>query len=354
MNIAIFCTGSNPVPPKNYGGTQAVNWETANALVDRGHNVLLFAPKGSKSSATVIKIYSGWGAEIEERNVQRFLVPNKDNIDVIIDTSAYGFPGRYLLGKPYVARMGGDPNKTYCRFFSRNIVWPSQHHLAFHSMGDCSCSQRRPEGCNPPIIQKPVCYKFVENILDVFPLHETNLKRRLDYNPKDYYLYLGLIAQHKGTHLAIEFASRLGVKLNIVGPKDKSNYFETYIKPKLTHKIQYFEGTSNVNKWGLLAKAKAVIFPSTCEEGDPNVPKESLLVGTPVIALDGTVAEIIEDKVTGIVCKDVNEMLSRHREILYVDPYVCKEKVLEKFGVDRYIEKTLKVLDRAIKGEIWI
>ena len=161
MRIGIFCTATNPVPPINYGGTQMVNWETANALVNRGHDVFLFAPKHSTSNAKVITIDSGWGAENEQQNVEKYLRKYEDHLDVIIDTSAFSFPSRILLDTPYVARMGGDPHRRYCRYFIKNIIWPSFHHFKFHDTLDCSCGQRRRSmNCftGTEIIQKPVCY----------------------------------------------------------------------------------------------------------------------------------------------------------------------------------------------------
>ena len=152
----------------------------------------------------------------------------------------------------------------------------------------------------------------------------------------------------------IKFAERLGAKLLIIGPQDKSSYFDDKIKPRLSHKIQYIPAINNSDKWHWMATAKAVIFPSVCEEGDPNVPKEALAVGTPVIALDGTVSEIVDDRLTGIVCQDVNEMLDRHREVLYMNPYMLRQTIEQKCGVDVYIDKTLRALQKAIDGDVWL
>jgi len=140
----------------------------------------------------------------------------------------------------------------------------------------------------------------------------------------------------------------------IAGPHDLSPYFENVIKPKLSDRIQYIGEVDNTDKWDLMKNAKAVIFTSTCEEGDPNVPKEALFMGTPVIALDGTVSEIVEDGDTGLICKSVDEMVDRGISANYIEPEVCRQRVLEKFGREKYIESTLKLLQKAIKEEEWI
>jgi glycosyltransferase involved in cell wall biosynthesis len=171
----------------------------------------------------------------------------------------------------------------------------------------------------------------------------------------DYYLYLGLFAEHKGTHLAVEFAKKAGVKLVMVGVPDQSPYYNEKILPEYKKGNVYCYQPFNFHdKWELLARAKAVIFPSICEEGDPNVPKEALLVGTPVIALKGTVSEIVENQLTGFICKDVDEMVKAIDYVDHIYPLNCRKEVLRKFGLKKYIDDTLIALQRAIDGERWI
>lgn len=349
MRIGIFCTASHPVPPVNYGGTQMVNWETAEALVELGHEVYLFAPEGSKTSANLIIIDSGWGIRNEMDNVNKYVAPMKNKLDVIIDTSAFGVPGRLSSIFPYVARMGGDPDRKYCGNFDRNIIFPSQHHFDFHNKGACSCSKKRIQNnLENVIIPKPVCYHATVSHAFDLPMHKQG--------EGEYYVYLGLFAEHKGTHLAVEFAKKAGVKLCLVGGQDLSSYFNTRIAQDLSETIQCCLPINFHDKWKVLSKAKAVIFPSTCEEGDPNVPKEALLVGTPVIALDGTVSEIVDDAVTGFICKDVDEMVEVEElgMLDVIEPEVCRQAVLKKFGLKKYIDKTLIALQRAIDGDVWI
>jgi glycosyltransferase involved in cell wall biosynthesis len=348
MNIGIVCTGSQPVPPISYGGTQMVNWETANALVEYGHEVYLFAPAGSRTKAHHIQIDDGWGAYIEAENTNKHIAPNIDRLDAIIDTTAFGFPGRAFKQFSYIARMGGDPEKKYCGYFDRNIVFPSTHHFLFHNKNDCGCGKKREEmGYLGRILPKPVCYRATVDKVEDLPFHSKS-------DNINWYLYLGLIAEHKGTHLAIDFVEKTGDYLMIIGPHDQSDYYEKKIKPRLRTGISRMEAKDNEKKWGYLAQTKAVIFPSTCEEGDPNVPKEALLVGTPVIALDGTVSEIVEDGKTGIICKSVDEMVDRRNEIDKIDSEECRASVLRKFGIDDYIEMTVKLLEKAKEGDKWI
>ena len=62
---------------------------------------------------------------------------------------------------------------------------------------------------------------------------------------------------------------------------------------------------------------------------------ESLAAGTPVIALRrGSVPEVIEDGVTGLICDDVDEMADAVGRIAQIDPEACRRGA-ERFTAER-------------------
>lgn len=345
MKIGIFCSGSNPVPPKNYGGVQAVNYITAETLVEYGHEVYLFAPVGSKISGKLVIIKSGWGDLVEQRNTEKFLSKYIDKLDALIDTSAFGIPGQIWKDLPYICRLGGDTNKKYCKNFDRNIVFPSYSHASFHNQNDCSCGFRRVQkGYNYRVIYKPVCF---EGKADDLPL--------IKNQRKNYYLCMGLVQEHKGTHFAVEFARKANVNLRIVGPIGNQHYFDTKIHPFLNDKITYEVPATFKSKWLIMRNAIATVFTTNCNEGQPNVPMESLLMGTPVIGFNKEViTEIVDDGVTGLLCKDIDEMVERREEVFSLDKEVCRQKVLDKFSVEKYINAYLQLINDVKNGEKWI
>jgi len=350
MRIALFCTGNLPVPPQNYGGVQMQNFVAAEGLVKLGHDVTVFAPKGSKlKRAKLVEIEQGWGSRVEYSNFETFVRPHLSKFDILIDTSSCGCPGHLEKEFPYVARMGGDPTKRYCANFDRNIIWPSWIHFRFHDQGDCGCSVRREElrdtkfFIDPPVIPKPVCYQKTTENPSELPLHQGHIG-------EPYLLYVGLYADHKAPHLAMDLANTLKHKLIMIGLPDQSPYYQQEIEPRITQYIDMRPPYSFDEKWDLMANARAVVFPSVCCEGDPNVPKEYLLVGTPVIGFDGTLEEIVENKKTGVICGGLEEMISRINEVDRIDPYTCREKVLKNFSLDSYIEGTLSALKNTIEG----
>ena len=57
LRIAQLSTPLIPVPPENYGGTELVVYNITEGLVRRGHQVTLFAPGDSKTSANLIPTF---------------------------------------------------------------------------------------------------------------------------------------------------------------------------------------------------------------------------------------------------------------------------------------------------------
>ena len=62
MKLAVIAPLYYTIPPKTYGGTEAVVYNLVEGLVKNGHDVTLFACKGSTSSA---KIYPKWNKKLD-------------------------------------------------------------------------------------------------------------------------------------------------------------------------------------------------------------------------------------------------------------------------------------------------
>lgn len=358
MNIALFNTATNSIPPSNYGGSQNVTYITGVSLAERGHNVYMFAPPGSKfDEGELISLNKGWGRSNEETNV-KILERYIDKIDALIDTTAYTIPSRKWKDLPYLARMGGDPHKRYCGFCDRNWVWPSYSHFQFHnkyeSQGWCECSKKRHEmfggECEiyvrHSIVHKPFSFWNISKDENDIPFQDEK---------EDWFLTLGLIAPHKGTHLAVEFAHKAKVPLKIYGPINDQNYFDSKIKPYLSNKITYHGSIGGLDKYKLFSKAQGTLFTTDCEEGLPNVPLESMSTGTPVIGFNrSTITEIVDHCKNGLLYNSVDDMVKNYQKIDIINRKTCRESVFEKFSIKTFIDKYEDLIQRVVSGERWI
>ena len=96
------------------------------------------------------------------------------------------------------------------------------------------------------------------------------------------------------------------------------DYFECEIgaAPVQAGRARRRRSRRHSDKRELLADACALLFPIDWEEPFGLVMIEAMLSGTPVLAYArGAVPEMVEDGVTGFVCRDADEMAARLRAI---------------------------------------
>jgi glycosyltransferase involved in cell wall biosynthesis len=154
----------------------------------------------------------------------------------------------------------------------------------------------------------------------------------------DYALFLGRFNECKAPHLALEAAHAAGIPLVLAGKcseRPEQAYFEEKVRPMLTDNDHVFGLADAAAKRKLLANARCLLFPIRWEEPFGMVMIESMVCGTPVVALrGGAVSEVIVDGVTGRICEDPAELPAAIEEVRGIDPYACRAHVQADFGSD--------------------
>src|ERR1051325_1921951 len=94
MKVAILAPPWFAVPPSGYGGIEWIVWLLAGGLVDRGHEVTLFASGDSHSKAKLEAIYPHAPSELIGRTVPElahalFCYERSDEFDVINDHTGH-------------------------------------------------------------------------------------------------------------------------------------------------------------------------------------------------------------------------------------------------------------------------
>jgi glycosyltransferase involved in cell wall biosynthesis len=120
---------------------------------------------------------------------------------------------------------------------------------------------------------------------------------------ENYYLIGGRVSRHKGHDIAIKAFTKMGLPLKVFGGTFASYGLDQF-KSFAGSNIEFLGEISEEEKWELMKKAKAFIFPSEKEDFGI-IPVEAMAVGTPVIALaqGGPLETIIEGK-TGVFFKE--------------------------------------------------
>lgn len=120
---------------------------------------------------------------------------------------------------------------------------------------------------------------------------------------ENYYLIGGRVSKHKGHDIAIKAFTELGFPLKVFGGTFASYGLDQF-KKFAGKNIEFLGEVSEKEKWELMKKAKAFIFPSE-QEDFGIIPVEAMAVGTPVIALaQGGPLETVVDGKTGVLFKE--------------------------------------------------
>jgi glycosyltransferase involved in cell wall biosynthesis len=167
-----------------------------------------------------------------------------------------------------------------------------------------------------------------------------------------YMSFIGRIAPIKGVHLAIDVARRTGIPLKIAGDIQPINreYFENKIKPQIDGSLVEYIGLANLEvKNELLGNSMAMLFPIQWNEPFGLVMVEAMACGTPVLAMPGgSVPEVVQDGVSGYVCRNVREMTNRVKN-LQIDPATIRRYVEENFSIERMAREYVELYHEAIR-----
>ena len=191
---------------------------------------------------------------------------------------------------------------------------------------------------------------------------ETRLKLNIANNDK-VVLFLSLLSKQKGADIAIRALNELArnnksIKLIIAG---NGEYFEDakllVTKFKFESRVIFTGFVHNEDTRKYYNASDIFIFPTLRLESFGIVIAEAMACSKPVIASDiGSIPDVIDNGIDGILTPigDFKELARQINLLLNDQQYSAKlaqnarQKALDKFGLDRMIEETIKVFKLAI------
>lgn len=340
LRIAQIAPLFESVPPRNYGGTERVVSFLTEELVARGHDVTLFASGDSITKAKLIApcpnslrtneaCRDPWAhhvvmLEMVFQDVSRF-----DVMHFHIDYQHYPLSRRHPC--PCVTTLHGrqdipDLVNLYRMFREAGLV----------SISD---AQRQPMPWANWL--GTVHHGLPE---DLYQLQE---------KPGEYLAFLGRVSPEKGLTRAIEIARRSGLPLKAAAKIDKADYeyFKTEVEPELSKDIEFLGEIGGKAKEEFLQNAYALVFAIDWPEPFGLVMIEALACGTPVIAWrNGSVAEVIDNGVTGVIVETMDEAVAAVKEVSHLDRRQCRRVFEERFSVERMADDYETIYRRVISA----
>lgn len=328
MKIAMLAPIAWRTPPHAYGPWELVTSLLTEALVARGIDVTLFATRDSLTSARLDGVvpapYSddpSIDAKVWEFRHLAHVFSQAGKFDLIhnqADFPAHAFSG--LVDTPMVTTIHGFSSHRILPMYE-----PYQHRVHYVAISD---ADRHP------------ALRYAATIHHGIPLDD------FAFNPagSDDLLFFGRLHPDKGAKEAIAAARTAGRGLDLYGIVQDEEYYARDIVPAVDGvAIRYHGVVGGDARVRALGSARALLHLVNFDEPFGLSVIEAMACGTPVIATRrGSMAELIEDGVTGFLVDGPAEVQSAIDRAGELDRAKVRTHVASRFSVDRmadaYIE----------------
>jgi glycosyltransferase involved in cell wall biosynthesis len=340
MRIAMIAPLEMRVPPLAYGGTELLVSLLTEELVQRGHDVTLFASGDSVTGAKLVSICPSFLRE-SGRDVGILTMLNvisclerAEEFEIIHNHTCFeGLATAGLVKVPVLTTLHGGLSGDWRLLFGHYKGW---YNTISHSAKSLLPSKDRFAG-------------VIYNAIDCasYPFNGGGRD--------DYLLFLSRMSREKGPHLAIEVARRLEMRLILAGNVDTvdQEYFQSQVLPQVDNDlIQYVGEVDQARKRELLCRARCLLASITWPEPFGLFMVEAMACGTPVVAFNrGAAPEVVRHGITGYVVETVAEMAEAVQKVPQISPSSCRRHVEENFSMSRLADDYLAAYQRILEAE---
>ena len=171
-------------------------------------------------------------------------------------------------------------------------------------------------------------------------------------DPEDYLVSFGRIHPDKGTAQAIEIARGVERPLVLCGPVQDARYFAEEVQPHLDgERVRYLGSVGEADRAAVLGSASCLLHPIAFAEPFGLSVVESMVCGTPVVAYArGSMPELVEDGVTGVLVHDIASAIAGVERAVAVDRAVCRAAAIRRFSADRMVDDYVEVYEKVLHG----
>ncbi len=347
MRIAHVAPVILPVPPATYGGTERVIADLVDAQMELGHEVTLFAAADSGlAGAEHVGAYQSlaWH-EREDRSVPPGVVAvlQAAQLADLVQHIAR-FDVVHLHGSAHASALQSLVPDTP---IFRTIHWRADE-------ADHAAHFAQFPGERLIAISNRQARDIPAESLAGMVHHGIPLGRYKAGGGEGRYLaFLGRMTDQKRPDRAIVVARRARMALKLAGPVDPGNpdYFARVVEPELSHPIEHIGNVTDAEKQDFLGNAAALIFPIDWPEPFGLVLIEAMACGTPVIAWPrGSVPELVEDGVTGIIVQSAEEAAARMPEVLALDRAQIRACFESRFAASRMAGEICELYERTLQS----
>jgi glycosyltransferase involved in cell wall biosynthesis len=345
LRIAQVAPLAVAVPPRHYGGTEGVVHDLTEGLVQRGHDVTLFASGGSVTSASLHRgsPHPLWELPAHERAAYEVLqveevVARADSFDIV----------HWHIDYVHLLAHRGTAARSLTTLHGRLDSTPTQMLLALNRnepLVSISDAQRRPTaglGLN--------WVGTVHHGLDLPNLY------KMGEGSGGYLAFVGRSSAEKGLATALRVAIRTGMPIKVaarVGQHD-SRYHMSEVVPLLEHPlVEWLGEVGDQRKAELLRDAVALLMPIDWDEPFGLAFIEAMACGTPVITRPrGSLPELIRNGVHGIFAESEDELVEACMRIGSIDRMACRRWAVANFITERMVDDYVRLYESLLASRV--
>lgn len=332
------------VPPTTYGGIELLLKLLVDDLVERGHDVTLFATADCTTNAKLHPVCDVNLSELFERGeaymfeyyanaVMTDVLRRAREFDLIhFHLSPAWLPLAALSPTPVLFTMHTSPH--------RDDEWAMRRYPEVEAVG-ISEHQMHATG-----LRLGRQFPVVHNGCD-FDSYEPM------YEPGEYLAFLGRMSHGKNPRDAIRIAQAVGMPIVLAGrPQngEEERYFAKEVKPLIDGKnVRWIGPVNHPQKSELLRKAAAFLFPIQWDEPFGLVMIEAMACGCPVVAhRRGSVAEVVDNGITGFHTGVIDAMAELVPRAINLDRNKVREHAQQRFGYQKMVDGYLELYRKLI------
>ncbi|WP_342162761.1 glycosyltransferase family 4 protein [Methylobacterium sp. SD21] len=346
MKIAVLAHLKYPIGQPHAGGLEMHTHLLTAALRRRGHEVVLFASKGSDPALEPVMLCEPTGCavanpereeEIDRAEAEAYRrmmdMVAAGGFDLVHNNALHALPLQESarLGLPWVTVLHTPPFES----LTQGVV------VADPDMAFLAVSPSLAQEWSEIVPHAQVVGNGVD--LSTFAYGAT---------PDDppYAFWSGRIVPEKGLHLAIDAARAAGLPLVFAGPKMNPIYWDQEIAPRLGPDLTHLGHLAHRDLARHLGRARVAIVSPRWEEPFGLVVAEALACGTPVAAFRRGALPDILDETCGRLAEpdDALSLAEAIRGAVGLSRRACRDRAEALYDAEAMFERYFEIYEDVI------